>query len=167
MAKKTKTACLAAGEMEMMQMLWREGGVTISEARRALDRPIGYTTVQTRLNRLVAKGCCQPRQVAAGEVSSGGGARGGRRPAYRSAAQPSQRGTGRAAGNAPGEGSLVEPRRDRRAKTARCRGGTPSSPKVLSGEDRWMSLPRICLLSWGERPYGWPSRRRSSSCCCG
>ena len=56
MAKRAKTACLAAGEMEIMEMLWREGGVTISEAQRALDRPIGYTTVQTRLNRLVAKG---------------------------------------------------------------------------------------------------------------
>jgi predicted transcriptional regulator len=42
--------------MEILQMLWREGSVTILEAQRALDRPIGYTTVQTRLNRLVAKG---------------------------------------------------------------------------------------------------------------
>ncbi len=56
MARKAKTAYLGAGEMEMMQMLWREGGVTISEAQRALDRAVGYTTVQTRLNRLVAKG---------------------------------------------------------------------------------------------------------------
>ncbi len=56
MAKKAKTAYLGAGEMEMMQVLWREGGVTISEAQRALDRTIGYTTVQTRLNRLMAKG---------------------------------------------------------------------------------------------------------------
>ncbi len=56
MAKDGKRAYLAAGEMEMMQMLWGEGGVTISEAQRALDRPVGYTTVQTRLNRLVAKG---------------------------------------------------------------------------------------------------------------
>ncbi len=50
------TAYLGAGEMEMLQVLWSEGGVTISEAQRALDRPVGYTTVQTRLNRLVAKG---------------------------------------------------------------------------------------------------------------
>ena len=40
----------------MLQMLWREGSVTLSEAQRALGRPVGYTTVQTRLNRLVAKG---------------------------------------------------------------------------------------------------------------
>ncbi len=32
------------------------GGVTLSEAHGALDRPIGYTTMQTRLNRLVEKG---------------------------------------------------------------------------------------------------------------
>ena len=56
MAKKRVTPRLAAGEMEILQMLWREGGVTISEAQRAMDRPVGYTTVQTRLNRLVAKG---------------------------------------------------------------------------------------------------------------
>ena len=37
-------------------MLWRSGEVTLSEAQRALARPMGYTTVQTRLNRLVAKG---------------------------------------------------------------------------------------------------------------
>jgi predicted transcriptional regulator len=47
---------LAAGELEMLQMLWRSPGVTILEAHEALGLPIGYTTVQTRLNRLVKKG---------------------------------------------------------------------------------------------------------------
>ena len=51
-----KTARLAAGEIEMLQMLWREDGVTIMEAQQSLGLPIGYTTVQTRLNRLVRKG---------------------------------------------------------------------------------------------------------------
>ena len=37
-------------------MLWRAGGVTILEAQQALGLPIGYTTVQTRLNRLTKKG---------------------------------------------------------------------------------------------------------------
>jgi BlaI family transcriptional regulator, penicillinase repressor len=41
--------------MEMLQLLWREGAVTLSEAHAALGRPIGYTTIQTRLNRLVDK----------------------------------------------------------------------------------------------------------------
>jgi len=56
MAKGRSTSRLSAGEMEMLQMLWREGSVTIVEAQRALGREVGYTTVQTRLNRLVAKG---------------------------------------------------------------------------------------------------------------
>lgn len=52
-----KAICrLAAGELEMLQMLWHAGGVTILEAQKALGLPIGYTTVQTRLNRLVKKG---------------------------------------------------------------------------------------------------------------
>ncbi|MBN1909689.1 MAG: BlaI/MecI/CopY family transcriptional regulator [Pirellulales bacterium] len=51
-----KTPRLAAGEIEMLQALWRTGPATLSEAQQALDRPIGYTTVQTRLNRLVDKG---------------------------------------------------------------------------------------------------------------
>jgi predicted transcriptional regulator len=42
--------------MELLEMLWRQGAVTLSEAHRALGLPIGYTTVQTRLNRLVRKG---------------------------------------------------------------------------------------------------------------
>jgi predicted transcriptional regulator len=42
--------------MEIMAMLWERGGLTLSEAHQALGRPIGYTTMQTRLNRLVAKG---------------------------------------------------------------------------------------------------------------
>ncbi|MBN2023603.1 MAG: BlaI/MecI/CopY family transcriptional regulator [Pirellulales bacterium] len=56
MARKRKVPRLSAGEMEMLQVLWREGPVTLVEAQRALGRPIGYTTVQTRLNRLVDKG---------------------------------------------------------------------------------------------------------------
>jgi predicted transcriptional regulator len=37
-------------------MLWREERVTIAGAHQALAEPIGYSTVQTRLNRLVQKG---------------------------------------------------------------------------------------------------------------
>ncbi len=56
MENKPTTPRLAAGEIEILQMLWREGGVTIRGAQRAMERAVGYTTVQTRLNRLVAKG---------------------------------------------------------------------------------------------------------------
>jgi len=57
MAKRRKAIPrLAEGELEILQMLWREHAVTILEAKTALNLPIGYTTVQTRLNRLVKKG---------------------------------------------------------------------------------------------------------------
>lgn len=51
-----KSLRLTAGELALLQMLWREGGVTIMEAQKSLGQDIGYTTVQTRLNRLVKKG---------------------------------------------------------------------------------------------------------------
>jgi predicted transcriptional regulator len=54
MPKRTKPR-LSPGEMEILQMLWRRGPVTLSEAQAGLDRQIGYTTMQTRLNRLVDK----------------------------------------------------------------------------------------------------------------
>jgi len=46
----------APGEIEILQMLWETGPVTLSQAHQAMKRSIGYTTVQTRLNRLVEKG---------------------------------------------------------------------------------------------------------------
>jgi predicted transcriptional regulator len=55
MAARRRFPRLATGELEVLEMLWREGGVTILAAQQALGRPIGYTTVQTRLNRLVKK----------------------------------------------------------------------------------------------------------------
>ncbi|MEX0678170.1 MAG: BlaI/MecI/CopY family transcriptional regulator [Pirellulales bacterium] len=55
MTKRRKPPRLSAGEMEIMQMLWREGPVTLSAAHAGLGRAIGYTTIQTRLNRLVEK----------------------------------------------------------------------------------------------------------------
>ena len=54
--KKPKGPRLSAGEMEILQMLWRQGSVALSEAQAGLGRAIGYTTMQTRLNRLVEKG---------------------------------------------------------------------------------------------------------------
>jgi BlaI family penicillinase repressor len=56
MSKRRKHPRLSAGELEIVQILWRAGPATLSEAHAAMDRPIGYTTVQTRLNRLVEKG---------------------------------------------------------------------------------------------------------------
>lgn len=79
MPKRTKPR-LSAGEMEILQMLWRRGPVTLSEAQAGLEREIGYTTMQTRLNRLVDKGLVKrtadrPAQYAAAvkaqDVSAG------------------------------------------------------------------------------------------------
>ena len=50
---------LAAGEMEILGMLWAEGPLTIREAHEgfgAYGKPVSYPTMQTRLNRLVEKG---------------------------------------------------------------------------------------------------------------
>ena len=40
----------------MMQLLWEHETLTLAEAQEAIGREIGYTTIQTRLNRLVDKG---------------------------------------------------------------------------------------------------------------
>jgi len=50
---------LTQGELQILQMLWREGRVTIAGAHQALGEPIGYSTMQTRLNRLVHKDLVQ------------------------------------------------------------------------------------------------------------
>lgn len=49
---------VARGEMELLALLWAEGPSTIREAHERFGRygkPIGYPTMQTRLNRLVEK----------------------------------------------------------------------------------------------------------------
>ena len=51
-------------------MLWREGGVTILEAQQALGLPIGYTTVQTRLNRLVKKAVARKTRTRPAKYSA-------------------------------------------------------------------------------------------------
>jgi len=53
---RKKISRLGVGELEVLEMLWRDGPVNLSEAHVALGQAIGYTTVQTRLNRLVKKG---------------------------------------------------------------------------------------------------------------
>ena len=53
---KTPLPRLTSGELEILAALWHTGPATISEVHAALGQPIGYTTVQTRLNRLVSKG---------------------------------------------------------------------------------------------------------------
>jgi BlaI family penicillinase repressor len=44
------------GELELLSVLWEHGALSLSEVHDRLGRDLGYTTVQTRLNRLVEKG---------------------------------------------------------------------------------------------------------------
>jgi len=59
MKKQTKGLRLAAGEIEILELLWRHKSLTISQTHEMLERKVGYTTAQTRLNRLVEKGLVQ------------------------------------------------------------------------------------------------------------
>ena len=59
MASQKKRLRPAPGELEIMAMLWREGPLTLAEAHERFadyGRPVSYPTMQTRLNRLTAKG---------------------------------------------------------------------------------------------------------------
>jgi len=55
MPKKTEIPRLLASELEILEALWQCGTATIVEVQRALSEESGYTTVQTRLNRMVKK----------------------------------------------------------------------------------------------------------------
>jgi BlaI family transcriptional regulator, penicillinase repressor len=44
------------GDMELLSLLWQHGPISLSEAHAELPDGIAYTTVQTRLNRMVEKG---------------------------------------------------------------------------------------------------------------
>ena len=47
---------LSEGEMELLQLLWQLGPSSLSVVHQNYGRKIGYTTIQTRLNRMVGKG---------------------------------------------------------------------------------------------------------------
>jgi predicted transcriptional regulator len=44
------------GELELLSLLWEHGAMSLSEVHQRIPREVGYTTIQTRLNRLVEKG---------------------------------------------------------------------------------------------------------------
>ncbi len=51
------TTRLSSGELDLMDLLWREGPLTLAQAHERFGaETVGYTTMQTRLNRLVDKG---------------------------------------------------------------------------------------------------------------
>jgi BlaI family penicillinase repressor len=55
MAKK-QSIKLSVGEMRLMAVLWRLGPLKLSEVYAEQPGNVGYTTIQTQLNRLVDKG---------------------------------------------------------------------------------------------------------------
>lgn len=71
MAKKQNVPRLLASELEILEMLWRTESVTIAEARDGLGGDIGYTTVQTRLNRMVKKGIVRRSRTTPAKYSAG------------------------------------------------------------------------------------------------
>jgi len=42
--------------MELLDLLWKLGPSTLMIVHKNYSRPVGYTTIQTRLNRMVDKG---------------------------------------------------------------------------------------------------------------
>lgn len=42
--------------MELLNLLWKLGPSTLTVVHRNYPKPVGYTTIQTRLNRMVEKG---------------------------------------------------------------------------------------------------------------
>ena len=54
--RRSKKVSLTNGEMELLSFLWQQGELSLSEAHEKFSKPIGYTTMQTRLNRMVEKG---------------------------------------------------------------------------------------------------------------
>ncbi len=70
MGKKQSKSRLLASEIEILEMLWRTKSVTIAEAREGLGGDIGYTTVQTRLNRMVNKGIIRRSRTTPAKYSA-------------------------------------------------------------------------------------------------
>ena len=53
---RKKQLRLLASELEILDLLWRSGPLGIVDVQQGLSGSPGYTTVQTRLNRMVEKG---------------------------------------------------------------------------------------------------------------
>ena len=54
--KKQTFTPLSEGEMELLGLLWELGPSSLAVVHKNYSRPVGYTTIQTRLNRMVDKG---------------------------------------------------------------------------------------------------------------
>jgi len=54
--KKQPLVPLSEGEMELLDLLWKLGPSSLTVVHKSYSRNVGYTTIQTRLNRMVDKG---------------------------------------------------------------------------------------------------------------
>jgi BlaI family transcriptional regulator, penicillinase repressor len=63
MAKRRRLTRLSTGEFKLMTVLWEHGPLTLAEAHRLQPGNLGYTTIQTQLNRLVTKGAASRTKV--------------------------------------------------------------------------------------------------------
>ena len=52
----TKQTALTKLELQIMQVIWRQGTSNVGSVQEGLEQPLAYTTVQTMLNILVRKG---------------------------------------------------------------------------------------------------------------
>ena len=60
---KSRRANPTSGELELLHLLWEHGAQSLSEVHERVGRDVGYTTIQTRLNRLVEKGWVEKSKV--------------------------------------------------------------------------------------------------------
>lgn len=60
---RTSNANPTEGELELLKLLWDNGALSLAEVHERVGREVGYTTVQTRLNRLVDKGWVEKQKA--------------------------------------------------------------------------------------------------------
>lgn len=60
---RTSNANPTEGELELLKLLWDHGALSLAEVHERVGRDVGYTTVQTRLNRLVDKGWVEKQKA--------------------------------------------------------------------------------------------------------
>lgn len=60
---RTSNANPTEGELELLKLLWDHGALSLAEVHERVAREVGYTTVQTRLNRLVDKGWVEKQKA--------------------------------------------------------------------------------------------------------
>ncbi|HIK91131.1 MAG TPA: hypothetical protein EYG03_03950 [Planctomycetes bacterium] len=63
MQKRKPTIRPSTGDMELLSLLWEHGPISLSAAYEQMPEGVAYTTVQTRLNRMVVKGLATREKI--------------------------------------------------------------------------------------------------------